>query len=101
MIETLPEFDNPNMYQMLDIGKYIYAIETYEKGKKLPQYILCNKENPFIRLGIIKWYGAWRKFCWFTDGIFDDIVFDSKCLNDIESFLDKLNKMHRKGEFNK
>lgn len=97
----LPEFINPNIHQMLDIGKYMYAVEIWEEGKKLPQYILCNKENPFIHLGMVKWYGAWRKFCWFTDGIFDDIVFDSKCLNDIERFLDGINKMYKEGEFNK
>lgn len=106
MMETLargdlPESTNPNIHQMLDIGKYMYAIEVWEKGKKLPQYILCNKEDLFIHLGMIKWYGAWRKFCWFTDGIFDDVVFDSKCLNDIEKFLDELNKMYKEGEFNK
>lgn len=106
MMETLargdlPEFTNPNIHQMLEIGEYIYAIEVWEEGKKLPQYVLCNKKDLFIHLGMIKWYGAWRKFCWFTDGIFDDIVFDSKCLNDIKGFLDELNKMYKEGEFNK
>ena len=27
--------------------------------------------------------------------IFDDIVFDSKCLNDIKGFLDELNRMYK------
>lgn len=96
----LPEFNNPDVSREIDLGKYMIAIEVWEDGKKLPQYILCTKDNYLIHLGIIKWYGAWRKFCWFTDGIFDDIVFDSKCLNDIERFLDTLNEMHKKGEFN-
>ena len=66
MMETLmrgdlPEFTNPNAYQMLESGEYIYAIEVWEEGKKLNQYILYNKKDLFINIGMIKKYEAWRK----------------------------------------
>lgn len=83
----------------INLGKYIIAYEEWTRGKKLPHYILCNKDNEFIHLGTIKWFSGWRKFCWFTDELFDDIVFDSKCLREIEDFLEKLNKIYKEGAF--
>ena len=53
MMETLmrgdlPEFTNPNAYQMLEIGEYIYAIEVWEEGKKLPQCIYYATKKTYL-----------------------------------------------------
>ena len=45
------------------------------------------------RLGIIKWFGKWRRYAFFpeTATVFDaKIVFDTECLNDIVSYIEKL-----------
>jgi len=38
-------------------------------------------------LGHIKWYGAWRQYCFFVNY---DIVFCSECLADIADFINNL-----------
>ena len=100
MMETLirgdlPEFTNPNAYQMLEIGEYIYAIEVWEEGKKLPQYVLCNKKDLFIHLGMIKWYGAWRKFCFYP---ISDTIWDNKCLEQLLNFINDYNSNWKKSK---
>ena len=39
------------------------------------------------RLGIIKWFGRWRRYALFPEPA---IVFDAECLNDIVSYIEKL-----------
>lgn len=38
-------------------------------------------------LGTIKWYGAWRQYCFFSE---PDIVFSSGCLEDIQNHIRQL-----------
>lgn len=38
-------------------------------------------------LGQIKWYGAWRKYCFYPLG---GTIFDVNCMNEIISFINKL-----------
>ena len=72
----------------LDLGKYIIAYDEYKKDRKTPIYHLCRKDNELIHLGVVKWNGAWRKYCWYCE---EETVFDSKCLKEIIDFLDDLN----------
>lgn len=37
-------------------------------------------------LGVIKWFGRWRQFCFFP---WDDCVFSKGCLADIGDFIEK------------
>ena len=42
-------------------------------------------------LAKIKWWGAWRKYVLETFNIGDDgVIFDTKCLKDVISYIDKL-----------
>lgn len=41
------------------------------------------------RLGIIKWFGSWRRYAFFPD---PGTTFDTVCLNDIGSYMKKLGK---------
>lgn len=36
-------------------------------------------------LGEIRWFSAWRKYCFFPTG---GMVFDASCLRDITNFID-------------
>lgn len=45
------------------------------------------------KLGQIKWYAAWRKYCFLPE---EGTVFDAKCLLEIVSFIDTEMKEHRK-----
>jgi len=45
-----------------------------------------------VCVGQIKWFGRWRKYCFFPN---KDTVFDSKCLSDISGFMDRLMQDHK------
>lgn len=77
------------MVEYLEIGKYIIAYENHVEGRKTPIYELCNSKNELIKLGEIKWNSSWRKYCFYP---IDETVFDSKCLMDITSFMNVLNR---------
>jgi len=41
--------------------------------------------NPEMsKLGVIKWYGSWRKYCYFPLG---DTVYDDRCMTQIIHFM--------------
>lgn len=42
-----------------------------------------------VHLGQIKWYGAWRKYCFFPN---KETIWDNKCLEQIIDFLNTINK---------
>lgn len=44
------------------------------------------------RIGIVKWYAPWRKYCYFPG---DDTLYDKECLAEISAFLDKVNREHK------
>ncbi len=47
-----------------------------------------------VIIGYIKWYPAWRQYCFFPEA---DTIFSVGCLNDINKFI--INKMNlRKNE---
>lgn len=76
------------MISYVEIGKYIIAFDQTPDNRKTKVYELCNSRDERIRLGEIKYNGAWRKYCFYP---LDGTIFDSKCLHDIINFIDKLN----------
>ncbi|MHA1807005.1 MAG: hypothetical protein ACTSX2_05480 [Candidatus Thorarchaeota archaeon] len=48
--------------------------------------------NTGYYIGGIRWFGRWRKYCFFPN---PDTVYDSKCLKDISDFLNELMRGHR------
>jgi hypothetical protein len=45
-----------------------------------------------LPLGVIKWYGAWRKYVFFPDY---DTLFDTNCLLEIAAHCEQVTKEHR------
>lgn len=45
------------------------------------------------KVGAIKWYGGFRKYCFFPED--DTLLYDSDCLRLIADFLDAHNQLHR------
>lgn len=64
-------------------------LNIYEERKspsgKTSIYVVANSVTATI-LGYISWWGAWRKYVFKPN---EEMVFDSNCLNEIESFLDE------------
>lgn len=71
-------------------NEYFRIIKELCKNRKTPIYYIETHEG--IPLGKIKWYGAWRKFCFFPN---EQTIWDSKCLKHIIEFLDETNKEWR------
>ena len=68
---------------------YFSIIEERVNGRKTPIYHICSKRSK-DEIGQIKWYGAWRKYCFFPNG---ETIWDNKCLEKIMDFLQELNTL--------
>jgi hypothetical protein len=60
--------------------------ELVEEKPRTKVFAVMNKKNEF-RLGIIKWYGAWRQYCFFPS---EQTVFSVGCMTDINNFIAEL-----------
>lgn len=58
------------------------------KNRKTPIFIIYSNTGELIELGMIKWHGAWRKFCLFPNS---NTLWDNKCLEDVINLLNTLN----------
>jgi len=67
------------------IKKYI-DFNLVEYTKKTQVYCI-RSINTSIILGYIKWYGAWRQYCFLPEG---NTVFSVGCLRDIWEFINDL-----------
>lgn len=79
------------MKNLIFEGDYFKLYEEYLDNRKTPIIHIENLQN--IPLGEIKWYGAWRKFCFYS---ISDTIWDNKCLEQLLNFINKYNKDWKK-----
>ena len=60
--------------------------DLLKEGDKTNQYLVVSKKTS-TPLGFVKWYGAFRKYCFFPA---DQTIFDPSCLRDIINFINFL-----------
>ena len=65
--------------------RHIRFVNYGDTGKTTRWAIFNNKTDSF--LGEIKWYSAWRQYCFFTTM---DAVFSCSCMRDILDFIGQL-----------
>jgi hypothetical protein len=65
--------------------KWIVFEERPATGKT--KMFLCINKEYKSQLGVVKWYGPFRKYSFFP---LPDIVFETDCLKNIASFLESL-----------
>lgn len=70
--------------------KYIHMMEVPTETKT-KHWLVLTKESD-ARLGVIKWYGAWRCYSFFPD---PETLYEHNCLWDIADFVAKETKAHR------
>ncbi len=63
-------------------SKYIEFYELADSGKTKIWDILSKRHGDI--LGKIKWYGAWRQYCFFPSPA---VVFNKTCMEDIIDFI--------------
>lgn len=66
------------------MSKYLTFVELNYLNKKT-KTVLVKAEYTY--LGTIKWYSPWRTYCFFPT---PDTLYDTKCLQDIGSYIDNL-----------
>jgi hypothetical protein len=71
--------------------KYLKFIHLNLLGRETQLWQVCSKSNNAL-LGEIKWYSAWRQYCFFPI----NALFNSTCLDDIKKFIDNLNLEHKR-----
>lgn len=54
--------------------------------RKTKVYSITSKEGNY-HLGMIKWYGAWRQYCFFSE---QNTVWNRECMRDVEDFMQQL-----------
>lgn len=87
-------------YEIHEKGKYhLYFVRAYkrtkqDKRRKTPIYIIRKYSDGLMaeRLGLVKWYGAFRQFVFYPD---ENTCWSKSCLEIVNSFLDKVNKRYR------
>lgn len=61
-------------------------IELIDKNPKTNVYSVKNKKSDNL-LGFIKWYGAWRQYCFFP---INSTIYSRDCMKDINDFINKI-----------
>ena len=69
------------------MGKYI-TVELKEVKPKTKVYSVTTKSKE-TELGVIKWYPAWRRYCFFPSSEYDT-VWDFSCLHEVATFIKDL-----------
>jgi len=64
---------------------------TQDLNRKTATWEVVSKDTQTV-IGFIKWYGTWRKYCFFPD---EDTVFEQDCLRDIAEFIQTATKLHK------
>jgi len=67
--------------------KYFKILTTGMHGKKTHTYRILNKRGEL--LGEIKWYSAWRQYCFYPLG---NSIWNIDCLADVQDFLIRLKR---------
>jgi hypothetical protein len=70
--------------------RYLYFVEIAPNPKTKVWKIL--DESAKFELGRIRWFGRWRKYCFFPTA---DTVFEQDCLRDIAEFIESQTKLQR------
>lgn len=67
------------------ISEYLefFLVGTSKSGKTLIFHVKSKSSGTL--LGTIKWYGAWRQYCFYPE---PSTIFNRGCLKDIENYIE-------------
>ena len=80
------------------MAKWIqFNLDVSRLPAKTQVWTVSPQGEPTETLGQIKWYGAWRKYCFFPQNgtIATYTVFEWDCLRDIAQFCEDATKLHK------
>lgn len=68
-----------------------FVDEGVTASGKTRRWTVCSASNGG-RLGVVKWYGPWRRYCYFPRG---HTVLSAGCMDDVRWFIER--KMEARG----
>lgn len=77
------------------IGKFMTLTRDPQNVKKLTPTYTITANRGGAHLGAIKWYGAWRGFCFFAGYT---CIFDGECLGQIREWIQTLDAAYKARE---
>ena len=73
------------------VGKYL-VMRKHARPSKRKTDVWEVVSTSGALLGVVRWYGAWRQFCFFPGG---GSIFNHRCLRDLSIFLDRVTMKHK------
>lgn len=61
-------------------------------GRKTEVWHVCPTEGNAAPIGEVRWYPAWRKYCYFAA---PETVYEQVCLRDIAQFCESATEIHK------
>jgi len=89
-LDNEPKKEKPKTKKIKSM-KYIKFVELYS-GKRKTKIVRIENISSGNCLGIIKWYGNWRQYCFFPDG---NTVWSKGCLDEVNKYINLLNFTHK------
>jgi len=74
------------------MSKWIDIVPALPNKKTNVWHVNSKDSTRWFNLGVIKWFGRWRKYCFFPSL---DTVFEEDCLRDISEFIERATKEHK------
>ena len=78
-----------------DIKKHLHFNQIEDTGKTKVWEVQNSHQG--TRVGIIKWNGGWRKYCFYP---YDCTVFDTRCMKRIAEFMDEQMELRKEAKKN-
>ncbi len=75
--------------------EYIVFVGVCTSAKRKTGVFSCRNKKGGDRLGIVKWYPGWRRYCFFPQE-HNLLVFSEGCLRDIADFIKQLMDARKK-----
>ena len=72
--------------ELIHMNESYIKFELIDKNPKTNVYSVKNKNSDDL-LGFIKWYSAWRQYCFFP---VNSTVYSRGCMKDINDFINKI-----------
>jgi len=74
-------------------SEYLLFVEFEIEGRKTRVYEVRGRRSDVL-LGMVKWYGPWRQFCFYPEAT---TIFNNGCLSDLTGVITHLNAEVRAG----
>lgn len=88
LVKLYDFYETNTLSNVVKLCDYFYIVKLNKpENKKTDTYCITTIGTNYV-IGEIKWWGAWRKYCFFPG---EDTVYDNKCMLQIMNFMNEIN----------